>query len=146
MEWKEALDLEGLWTNEKHLKFLNSIEAMFVHTVLENGGLTYTTAFHLPLDRYLPDRSDSTSDLQIHKNSKRKRVYFPGGVDVGMKKSNKRRPRQPCDESEDHNDCYDQVVPQLGNMKADKIESSDVEVEVAVAPTDEEIQSHRKTS
>ncbi|XP_042510916.1 uncharacterized protein LOC122086242 isoform X2 [Macadamia integrifolia] len=147
IDWKEACNLGGLWTNEKHWNFLNSIEATFVSTMVENGGLMY---LHPPLDRYIPDRSDSTLDLQSHRNSRRKRVYFPVGVDVlhpnttsddaGTEECNKRRSRQPRDASED------QVVPQVSDTKADKINCSDEEVAV----TDEKALSasplDRKTS
>ncbi|KAK4838787.1 hypothetical protein QYF36_016412 [Acer negundo] len=52
------------WTDEMHLHFLKSMEASFVHTMLENnnGGRR-----HLRLDRQLPDSSDSTLDLKKHR-------------------------------------------------------------------------------
>ncbi|XP_043716818.1 uncharacterized protein LOC122664856 [Telopea speciosissima] len=142
MDWKEACNLGGLWTNERHWNFLNSIEATFVSTMVENGGLIYATALHPPLDRYIPDRSDSTLDLQSHRSTTRKRLYLSVvGVDVlhpnkisdaGTEESNKRRSRQPRDASED------QVVPQLANTKADKINSSDDEVTVESTEEDGE--------
>ena len=56
------MDSDGPWTDEKHLRFLNSMEASFVRTMLEaNYGL------RLRLDRHLPDTSDSTLDLKSHK-------------------------------------------------------------------------------
>ncbi|GFP87653.1 hypothetical protein PHJA_000909000 [Phtheirospermum japonicum] len=39
------------WTNERHVRFLNSMEASFLQSHFP------------PLDRYLPDTSDSTKDL-----------------------------------------------------------------------------------
>ncbi|KAL3647355.1 hypothetical protein CASFOL_008323 [Castilleja foliolosa] len=39
------------WTNERHINFLNSMEASFVQSMFP------------PLDRYLPDISESTKDL-----------------------------------------------------------------------------------
>lgn len=54
------------WTNEKHLHFLNSMEATFVRTMLENNGR------HLRLDRYLPDSSESTLDLKSQTQGRKK--------------------------------------------------------------------------
>lgn len=51
------------WTNEKHLHFLNSMEASFVQSMLHNNSR------FPPLDRYLPDTSDSTHDLDKFKSS-----------------------------------------------------------------------------
>ncbi|KAK3220764.1 hypothetical protein Dsin_014734 [Dipteronia sinensis] len=52
------------WTDERHLHFLKSMEASFVHTMLENNN---GRRRHLRLDRQLPDTSDSTLDLKKHK-------------------------------------------------------------------------------
>ncbi|XP_027367629.1 uncharacterized protein LOC113873626 [Abrus precatorius] len=45
----------SVWTDEKHLHFLNTMEASFVRTMLHR---------HTPLrlDRHLPDTSESTLD------------------------------------------------------------------------------------
>ncbi|KAK4790177.1 hypothetical protein SAY86_017481 [Trapa natans] len=51
------------WTDEKHLKFLDSVEASFVRTMLHGND----SSNHLPLlrlDRYMPDSSESTRDLK----------------------------------------------------------------------------------
>ncbi|KAJ4962873.1 hypothetical protein NE237_022812 [Protea cynaroides] len=62
-------DLGGLWMNEKHWNFLNSMEATFVHTMLENGSAMYANALHPPLDRYLPDDlTSSAMDLDKQSN------------------------------------------------------------------------------
>lgn len=60
----------GSWTDEKHISFLNWMEASFVKRMHERDDqqqlLTYAAAAvdsHLPLDRYLPDGSDSTVDF-----------------------------------------------------------------------------------
>lgn len=47
------------WTNEKHMHFLNSMEASFVRSMFENR--THRRR-RLRLDRHLPDTSDSTLD------------------------------------------------------------------------------------
>ncbi|KAG4182363.1 hypothetical protein ERO13_A09G040765v2 [Gossypium hirsutum] len=55
------------WTEEKHVHFLNSMEAWFVRTMLENND-RYT----LRLDRHLPDTCESTLDSKhnVHKRNK----------------------------------------------------------------------------
>jgi hypothetical protein len=60
---------EHNWTNEEHLHFLQSMEASFVRTMLENNGPL------LRLDRYLPDSSESTLDL---KSQRKKKHGTPG--------------------------------------------------------------------
>lgn len=53
------------WTNERHMHFLDSIEASFVRSVL---GINHRRRNSPPhLDRYLPDSSDSTLDLVLLK-------------------------------------------------------------------------------
>ncbi|KAI4351780.1 hypothetical protein L6164_006098 [Bauhinia variegata] len=55
------------WTDEKHLHFLNTMEASFVRSMLQNdNGHGRRRIYHrlLRLDRPLPDTSDSTLDLK----------------------------------------------------------------------------------
>lgn len=52
-------NVRGQWTNERHVNFLNSMEASFVQSMLQKKGGNGVP----PLDRYLPDTSDSTQDL-----------------------------------------------------------------------------------
>lgn len=53
-----SMNLNGYWTDEKHVQFLNSMEASFVRAMFQSN------SHPLPrLDRYLPDTSDSTLDL-----------------------------------------------------------------------------------
>ena len=84
------------WTNERHLDFLSSMEETFVrnmmeshthHRMLINAAPHRGAAHHhhhrrrhhhlvhrlenLRLDRYVPDISESTLDLQTAKNSSR---------------------------------------------------------------------------
>lgn len=61
------------WTNERHVHFLNSIEASFVQTLLENNN----AARFLPLDRHLPDSTDSTLDTP----KERRRRFSTSGID-----------------------------------------------------------------
>ncbi|KAK9292050.1 hypothetical protein L1049_020004 [Liquidambar formosana] len=64
MDSGRKMDPRAFWTNEKHLRFLNFMEASFVKTMFETNG------HHLPLDRYVPDSSESTQDLKIHRRKK----------------------------------------------------------------------------
>lgn len=76
------------WTDEKHNSFLNWMEASFVKRMHERDNqqplLTYAGAVHshLPLDRYLPDGSDSTVDFQNQ------------GPNINEKKSQANNPRK----------------------------------------------------
>ncbi|PPD70545.1 hypothetical protein GOBAR_DD32585 [Gossypium barbadense] len=56
------------WTDEKHVRFLNSMEAWFVRTMLENNDL-----YHRRLDRHLPDSSESTLDCKRHNVQSRRK-------------------------------------------------------------------------
>ncbi|KAJ0099183.1 hypothetical protein Patl1_20097 [Pistacia atlantica] len=110
----------GPWTNEKHVNFLNSMEASFVRTMFENN-----THF-LRLDRYLPDTSDSTLDLKKHPRKKQvttvdnHNIINPraaAGSHSRIYKRTRRHSYQP------HTSSEDQVVPQLRNRRDDEDES-----------------------
>ncbi|KAJ7975685.1 CTP synthase [Quillaja saponaria] len=58
----------SIWTNEKHLDFLKTMESSFVRTMFENH-----SRFDLRLDRYLPDSSESTLDLKSHQQQRRRK-------------------------------------------------------------------------
>ncbi|XP_016668517.1 uncharacterized protein [Gossypium hirsutum] len=58
------------WTEEKHVHFLNSMEAWFVRTMLENND-RYT----LRLDRHLPDTCESTLDSKHNVHKRNNRFY-----------------------------------------------------------------------
>jgi len=68
------------WTNEKHVHFLNTMEASFVRAMLENQGAENPTRHSLPLDRYLPDTSDSTLDLKPHPRRCTRKLHAPAGT------------------------------------------------------------------
>lgn len=92
------------WTNEKHVQFLNTMEASFVCSMIENKGRLAR------LDRYMPDTSDSTLDL--NKTKKTKKHNTPGPVrkmDGGAVRRTRRLPSQPIITSHQ----LDQVVPQF---------------------------------
>ncbi|KAK1306735.1 hypothetical protein QJS10_CPA10g00649 [Acorus calamus] len=73
MDLKKIGGVDGLWTDEMHVSFLNRIEASFVKRMF---GTAHDRGFSLDkvdddaafvssrirLDRYLPDSADSTFD------------------------------------------------------------------------------------
>ncbi|XP_052110645.1 uncharacterized protein LOC107466905 isoform X2 [Arachis duranensis] len=65
------------WTEERHVHFLNTMEASFVRTMLHrNGGDYYSGRWQLlRLDRHLPDSSESTLDSEESRNSKMKKKH-----------------------------------------------------------------------
>ncbi|XP_058104842.1 uncharacterized protein LOC131248540 [Magnolia sinica] len=146
MDLLEMGDFNGFWTNEKHISFLNRIEASFVRKMLENEDdclLTYAHGalpshrhdydhHHRPrLDRYLPDSAESTLDFEEGNNRGKTRV-----IDEIVGRSG------TCDVREDgektrkgsyrpYNASQDQVVPQLAHLKTDRDEERGV-LEIAV--------------
>ncbi|KAL7146361.1 hypothetical protein ABFS83_06G035600 [Erythranthe nasuta] len=90
------------WTNERHVDFLNSMEASFVQTMFENNG-------RFPrLDRYLPDTADSTVDLG---KERRRRHSASDIVEPSVRRT---------DTKSRILSCQDQVVPQFQNKRDDK--------------------------
>jgi len=67
----------SVWTDEKHLHFLNSMEASFVRTMLHHYAVLSS---HPPLrlDRYLPDTSESTLDSKPNRRPKKHASAPPG--------------------------------------------------------------------
>ncbi|KAL4278545.1 hypothetical protein GQ457_03G013500 [Hibiscus cannabinus] len=103
---------EESWTEEKHVSFLNSMEAWFVRTMLENND-----RFSLRLDRHLPDTSDSTLDCKPTRNNH----TAPGFIGTNRcklkfkpDKRSRRSPHRP------HGSSQDQVVPQIENRREDR--------------------------
>ncbi|KAF2320340.1 hypothetical protein P3X46_030597 [Hevea brasiliensis] len=128
MDPRVASNQTGPWTNEKHLHFLNSMEAAFVRTMLENNGRL------LRLDRYLPDSAESTLDLKSQ--SQRRKKHTTSGI-VGptprtrVADRSDKRPRRLSSQS--HDPSQDQVVPQIENSAGDKGESDPPNAAVAPA-------------
>ncbi|KAL9163364.1 hypothetical protein ABFS82_06G035700 [Erythranthe guttata] len=91
------------WTNERHVDFLNSMEASFVQTMFENNG-----RFPPRLDRYLPDTADSTVDLG---KERRRRHSASDIVEPSVRRT---------DTKGRILSCQDQVVPQFQNKRDDK--------------------------
>lgn len=58
-----------VWTNERHVDYLNSMEASFVRSMLNS----------LPMNRDVPDISDSTLD---HRSTPRARRYSTSGTNL----------------------------------------------------------------
>ncbi|VVA11077.1 PREDICTED: LOC109804371 [Prunus dulcis] len=80
------------WTDEKHLQFLNSMEASFVRAMFERKDHRL-----LRLDRYLPDTSDSTLDLKTLNKTKKKGGRMDGGADKRLRRFSS----QPFNASQD---------------------------------------------
>ncbi|XP_011076199.1 uncharacterized protein LOC105160499 [Sesamum indicum] len=98
------------WTNERHVHFLNSMEASFVHTMFESNGRLP------PLDRYLPDTSDSTEDLC----KERRRRHSASDIVVSSGRTEKKTRILSCQKS-----SQDQVVPQFQNERDNKDKDDD---------------------
>ncbi|KAI3458176.1 hypothetical protein Pfo_014839 [Paulownia fortunei] len=94
------------WTNERHVHFLNSMEASFVQSMFENNGRCP------PLDRYLPDTSESTEDLG---KERRRRHSASDIVESSGRRTEKKTRILSCQKS-----SQDQVVPQFQNKRDDK--------------------------
>ncbi|XP_016505353.1 uncharacterized protein LOC107823242 [Nicotiana tabacum] len=119
MDQKKKKDGKGslYWTNERHVHFLNSIEASFVRGMLENNNKVNAGQLLLPLDRHLPDSTDSTLDTP---NQRRRRfstsdinVSSGSRIDATEKKTSSRRLSSDII-------SQDQVVPQYEHGRGDK--------------------------
>ncbi|PON66437.1 hypothetical protein TorRG33x02_267850 [Trema orientale] len=115
---RREMDSDEGWTDEKHLRFLNSMEASFVRTMLESStnGISRSTRL-LRLDRHLPDTSDSTLDLKSQKTIPKHGISseytcLRGRMDGRAEKRSRR-----IVSSEPLNSSQDQVVPQLENRE-----------------------------
>ncbi|XP_021289822.1 uncharacterized protein LOC110420773 isoform X2 [Herrania umbratica] len=116
MDSQVPSDRNEPWTNEKHVHFLNSVEAWFVHTMLENDG-----RHNLRLDRHLPDSSESTLDCKQNQTRKKHATSdFIGVTRSKMKGRPDKRSRRPPSKPQDSS--QDQVVPQIDNRTGDKDE------------------------
>ncbi|KAK1554180.1 hypothetical protein Q3G72_008938 [Acer saccharum] len=127
------------WTDERHLHFLKSMEASFVHTMLENNNGGHR---HLRLDRQLPDTSDSTLDLKKHRTIN-KHVYPDADIIIGSRnrsncnidsKADKKPRRHSSSSYRPYTSSHDQVVPLMEKRRGDKDESGPTNVHVAVSP------------
>ncbi|KAI4347522.1 hypothetical protein L6164_008331 [Bauhinia variegata] len=107
------------WTDEKHVHFLNAMEASFVLSMFENdkGDGRRRISHRLRLDRPLPDASESTSDLKSHPTTRKRAPsdLMPARGRIDGRRM-MRRLTPPYDSSQD------QVVPQL---EKDNNEGSD---------------------
>ncbi|OVA14127.1 hypothetical protein BVC80_1787g217 [Macleaya cordata] len=147
-------DLCGLWTNEKHVNFLNWMEDSFVRTMLENNDnnrrssvLTYASTGHrvAPLDRYLPDSSESTRDLR-HNNKNRTtktKQFSDQNTTTTSSAITEDEMMKTCRSSQPF-DAEDQVVPQIRNIKGDKVQEEERErYDVAVPPNNNNNNNNR---
>ncbi|KAK8521302.1 hypothetical protein V6N13_077417 [Hibiscus sabdariffa] len=106
------------WTEEKHVHFLNSMEAWFVRTMFLNN-----RRYNLRLDRHLPDSSESTLDCRHHDVPTSKK-HASSADSIGTirsrmkvkadKRSKRPPPPPPPPRSQPRDSEQDQVVPQVG--------------------------------
>ncbi|KAK2653814.1 hypothetical protein Ddye_013670 [Dipteronia dyeriana] len=123
------------WTDERHLHFLKSMEASFVHTMLENYNGRHR---QLRLDRQLPDTSDSTLDLKKRRTIN-KHVNPAADIIIGSRRRNSnidskadKRPRRHSSSYRPYTSSQDQVVPLMENRRDDKDESGSTNVHVGL--------------
>ncbi|PON50811.1 hypothetical protein PanWU01x14_220480 [Parasponia andersonii] len=120
------MDSDEGWTDEKHLRFLNSMEASFVRTMLESSsnGISRSTRLLRP-DRPLPDTSDSTLDLKSQKTKPKHGISSEYAGSRGrMDRRAEKRSRRIVS-SEPLNSSQDQVVPQMENREVDDKDEKD---------------------
>ncbi|XP_058773441.1 uncharacterized protein LOC131647576 isoform X1 [Vicia villosa] len=101
----------SFWTDEKHVNYLNTMEASFVRSMFQNK--TSSSNHNRPilrLDRHLPDSSESTLDLKPHNRSRTRKYHAPSSDLIG---STTRRTRRRT--SQPFNSSQDQVVPHVEN-------------------------------
>jgi hypothetical protein len=91
-----ASKTSSFWTDEKHVNYLNTMEASFVRKMFENKNccccsssssnhnrMIPTIDHHrqiLRLDRNLPDSSESTLDLKPHQRRRTRKYHAPSGI------------------------------------------------------------------
>ncbi|CAI0546923.1 unnamed protein product [Linum tenue] len=130
----------GNWTNEKHMNFLNSMEATFVRTMLieNNNSSSLHRRHHLRLDRYLPDSLESTLDSAESRRQKSSPIGAAASSDSsvgsrsimgsGVERKRSRRLAMSSSQTRTQNiqtsnsPSNDQVVPQLDKRSGDKDE------------------------
>ncbi|WOH01432.1 hypothetical protein DCAR_0520816 [Daucus carota subsp. sativus] len=107
-----------VWTNERHVDYLNSMEASFVRSMLNS----------LPKNRDVPDGSDSTLD---HRTTPRARRYSTSDILESTRvKSDKRTRRlRPCNAP-----TQDQVVPQYEGRRENDAPNEEKEHQLNAAP------------
>ncbi|XP_020986825.1 uncharacterized protein LOC107466905 isoform X3 [Arachis duranensis] len=110
------------WTEERHVHFLNTMEASFVRTMLHrNGGDYYSGRWQLlRLDRHLPDSSESTLDSEESRNSKMKKKHEASPSGPRSRTEKRRSMRRRRRSSQLHiSSMEEQVVPEIENGGAE---------------------------
>ncbi|KAI3425391.1 uncharacterized protein J3R85_010302, partial [Psidium guajava] len=108
------------WTDEKHSRFLSSVEASFVRAVFGNENENHSNGDGgvLRLDRYLPDCSESTQDLQSQRRKKSTNSSPSDGVGPRRRSDGGQDKRSRKISSQTQRDSpRDQVVPQLADYQ-----------------------------
>ncbi|KAL0548643.1 hypothetical protein IC582_013098 [Cucumis melo] len=102
------------WTNEKHMHFLNSMEASFVRSMFQNRAHRR----RLRLDRLLPDTADSTLDSPLNHTKN-----HPTSGSARMNGRSTRRSRRTS--SPPYSSTQDQVVPQMEKIAVEDEDERD---------------------
>ncbi|XP_051138467.1 uncharacterized protein LOC127256480 isoform X2 [Andrographis paniculata] len=107
------------WTNERHVRFLNNMEASFVESMFGgggNGGAAAAVAPPPPLDRYLPDTAESTQDLAKERRTR----HCTASASGSRGRMDKKTRNFSCQKS-----SQDQVVPQVDIRRNDDKDNDD---------------------
>ncbi|GAU32872.1 hypothetical protein TSUD_292380 [Trifolium subterraneum] len=85
----------SFWTDEKHVNYLNTMEASFVRTMFENKNCSSSSSSSnhnrlipnndhhrqiLRLNRNLPDSSESTLDSKPRQRRRTRKYHAPSGI------------------------------------------------------------------
>ncbi|XP_006589556.1 uncharacterized protein [Glycine max] len=120
MESTPDTQTASLWTDEKHLHYLNTMEASFVRTMLHH----YAVVSPLRLDRYLPDTSESTLDSKPKKQATADSMGGSRGRRTKRRSSSKNKVQNssPAEEQGVTGDLH--MSPQDGSKLEKGIESA----------------------
>ncbi|KAK7391131.1 hypothetical protein VNO78_19520 [Psophocarpus tetragonolobus] len=110
------MESSSVWTDEKHLHYLNNMEASFVRTMLHRYAVVSPQP--LRLDRYLPDSSESTLDSKPNRTRTRTRTrpkkHAPSPDSMVPRG---RRTKKRSSHSQLRNSSTDQVDSQVENER-----------------------------
>ncbi|KAG2401551.1 hypothetical protein LR48_Vigan02g213500 [Vigna angularis] len=103
----------SVWTDEKHLHFLNTMEASFVRTMLHHYAVLSSHS-PLRLDRYLPDTSESTLDSKPNRRPKKHASAPPDSMGPTPRGRRSKR-RSSHSHPHLHRSLVEQAVAELEN-------------------------------
>ncbi|XP_057422642.1 uncharacterized protein LOC130716658 [Lotus japonicus] len=111
----------SVWTDEKHVNFLNTMEASFVRTMLHRrqDAPSNNRHHHLRLDRHLPDSAESTLDSKPRTSCKIKKHAPSDSTGSRARIASRRMRRRTSAQLRNSSQQPDQEVPQLENGRED---------------------------